>query len=470
MSVVCLSRLLLSAALVATPCLSDARTPEIRVGLLASGPTMDAAADWDPWVAEMSATVGGGGRIRLVMLPPDALRAAVLRSEVEVVITNPVHFIEIRAEHPLSGAVATMDMDPSEPSTPYFGGVIVRRRDRTEWASLEALSGARVAYQDRGLLGGYAAPLKRVLDAGVPRGSLRFQRIGSPYDGVLEAVLDGRADVGFVRTGVLERWRRLGKPRVEELEVVGAMEVPGFPHVTSTPLYPEWPVVVLPHLDEARSRRFTQALLSMEPDSEPLRAARIERVTIPANYARVEELMRDLRLPPFDSTVPVGWNDVWLTYRNALLGGVVLLLAGLAAGMALLRSRRRLFGILGAARAGTWEWNVQTGELRVNAHWAGMIGYRLAELEPITLDTWKSRVHPEDLDLVWQAVQAHLRGETPRYEVDLRMRHRLGHWVRMHDRGEVVARDGEGRPLWMSGLHLELPDHRPVPAADEPAP
>ena len=465
----------------------DACAEPLRIGVLASGPTTDRRADWTPWVEAVATGMGDGSDVRLVTLPPDALRAAVLRKELEVVITNPVHFIEIRNAHPLSGAVATVDMDPSEPSTPYFGGVIVRRRDRDAWGTLSALSGARVAYQDRGLLGGYAAPMKRILDAGVRRSSLRLSRTGPGYDDVLEAVLDDRADIGFVRTGVLERWQRVSASRWRELEVVAPTAVDGFPFVTSTPVYPEWPVVLMPHLDESRGRRFAQTLLAMEPGDEALVAARIGQVTVPADYSGVEALLRDLRLPPFDSPIMVAWDDIWAAHRGAILLMAAALLAMLLTAVGLSRSRRRhrrnamalatakqaadderrrLRGILGAVRAGTWEWNVQTGELRVNRHWAEMIGYRLEDLEPIGLETFRSRIHPEDIERVWAAVQAHLRGETSRYDVELRVQHRLGHWVAVRDRGEVVARDAEGAPLWMCGLHLDVGEPQPVPVPD----
>lgn len=475
----------LLGALWASAAHADAKP--FRIGVLASGPTTDVRADWGPWVEAVAAGLGEGSDVRLVKLPPDALRAAVLRSELEVVITNPVHFIEIRAEHPLSGAVATVDMDPSEPSTPYFGGVIVRRRDRERWDALHRLSGARVAYQDRGLLGGYAAPMKRILDSGVRRASLRLSRTGPGYDDVLDAVLEDRADVGFVRTGVLERWQRLDDPRRHELEVVAPMAVDGFPYVTSTPVYPEWPVVLMPHLDEPRGRRFAQTLLAMEAGETALVAARIAQVTVPADYSGVDTLLRALRLPPFDSPVMVAWDDVWAAHRAAIVVAAVLGLGTLVTVAGLSRSRRRhrreaialamakqvvdderrrLRGILGAVRAGTWEWNVQTGELRINAYWAEMIGYRPEDLEPITVDTFRRRVHPEDLERVWGAIEAHLRGDTARYDVELRVQHRLGHWVAVRDRGEVVARDAHDRPLWMCGLHLDIGPPTPQPAAD----
>ena len=44
--------------------------------------------------------------------------------------------------------------------------------------------------------------------------------------------------------------------------------------------------------------------------------------------------------------------------------------------------RTRLAGIIEGTGAGTWEWNVQTGETRFNERWAEMLGYRLDEIAP----------------------------------------------------------------------------------------
>ena len=40
-----------------------------------------------------------------------------------------------------------------------------------------------------------------------------------------------------------------------------------------------------------------------------------------------------------------------------------------------LTEERRLALILEATGCATWQWNVDTGETRFNARWAGIIGY-----------------------------------------------------------------------------------------------
>lgn len=56
----------------------------------------------------------------------------------------------------------------------------------------------------------------------------------------------------------------------------------------------------------------------------------------------------------------------------------------------------RLQSCLEGTNAGTWEWNVQTGETKFNDRWAEIVGYRLDELEPVSIDTWTTLAHPDD--------------------------------------------------------------------------
>jgi len=122
----------------------------------------------------------------------------------------------------------------------------------------------------------------------------------------------------------------------------------------------------------------------------------------------------------------------------------------------LAEERRRLAMIIEGTAAGTWEWNIQSGQMRVNERWAEIVGYRLDELEPICQKTFIALVHPDDLALSDAALQDHFEGRTDHYVCLLRMRHRNGEWIWIHDRGRVFEWDGQGRPLWMAGAHADV--------------
>ncbi|MGE8260326.1 MAG: PAS domain S-box protein, partial [Stenotrophomonas sp.] len=122
----------------------------------------------------------------------------------------------------------------------------------------------------------------------------------------------------------------------------------------------------------------------------------------------------------------------------------------------LAEDRRRLAMIIEGTAAGTWEWNVQTGQMRINARWAEIVGYRQEDLEPVSQDTFQALVHPDDLARSDAALEAHFQGHTDQYACLLRMRHKDGRWIWIHDRGRVFEWDGQGRPLWMAGAHDDV--------------
>jgi PAS domain S-box-containing protein len=122
--------------------------------------------------------------------------------------------------------------------------------------------------------------------------------------------------------------------------------------------------------------------------------------------------------------------------------------------------KERLDLVVRGTGVGLWDWNVHTGALVLNERWAEIIGYTLEELAPITIQTWITHAHPEDLKLSQQALENHFLGKTDRYECECRMRHREGHWVWVLDTGRVVERFADGQPLRMTGTHLDITERR----------
>lgn len=135
---------------------------------------------------------------------------------------------------------------------------------------------------------------------------------------------------------------------------------------------------------------------------------------------------------------------------------------------ALKEKSERLELVIEGTRLGTWDWNPQTGDVRFNEQWAEMLGYTLDEIS-FRLEEWESRVHPDDLEPCFEAIEAHLAGETPFYENVHRMMHREGHWVHILDRGRVVERDGEGRPIRFTGTHTDISPQREAELAAQAA-
>ncbi len=126
---------------------------------------------------------------------------------------------------------------------------------------------------------------------------------------------------------------------------------------------------------------------------------------------------------------------------------------------------------LNSTAIGTWDWWIDSGKVVFNERWAEIIGYRLDELVPATIetttiDTWLAHCHPDDLVLSEAALKAHWAGETPVYSLEARMRHKAGHWVWVLDTGRVVEWR-QGKPYRMMGIHLDITEHKVVASEHE---
>ncbi|MET0387038.1 MAG: PAS domain-containing protein, partial [Polyangiales bacterium] len=130
--------------------------------------------------------------------------------------------------------------------------------------------------------------------------------------------------------------------------------------------------------------------------------------------------------------------------------------AAKAAARELAEQRERTDNILLGTNAATWEWNVRTGETRLNERWAELVGLPPDHLTRVDAATWFGYFAPEDLEVARHAMAQHFRGETDHYAGEVRLRHRDGHYVWVLARGTVISRGSNGSPEWMAGMHLDV--------------
>lgn len=121
-----------------------------------------------------------------------------------------------------------------------------------------------------------------------------------------------------------------------------------------------------------------------------------------------------------------------------------------------LRKIQRYEQIIEGTNIGTWEWNLQTGQVIFNEQWAQTLGYSLEELQPVSQTSWSRLAHPEDMEKCQVLLDEHIAGQTPSYVSEARMKHKNGNWVWVLDRGKVVSWTIDGKPEWMTGYHEEI--------------
>ncbi|TJU94758.1 MAG: diguanylate cyclase, partial [Mesorhizobium sp.] len=118
------------------------------------------------------------------------------------------------------------------------------------------------------------------------------------------------------------------------------------------------------------------------------------------------------------------------------------------------------------AHLGVWDWDIRAGDCFYSATWAHMLGYSEDELAA-TSDMWLQLTHPDDREHALASGDRHIAGLTDAIETELRLKHKLGHWVWVLDRGGIVERDTSGKATRLMGVQTDISKQKAAEAALE---
>ena len=128
--------------------------------------------------------------------------------------------------------------------------------------------------------------------------------------------------------------------------------------------------------------------------------------------------------------------------------------------MIIQKERESLKNIIEGTNIGTWEWNVQTGYTKFNDRWAGILGYSLEEISPVSIKTWHYFIQSEDLKVSEKLLNQVFSKEIEYYDCECRMKHKDGRWVWVQVSGKVTSWTPDGKPLLMSGTNTDISEKK----------
>jgi len=134
------------------------------------------------------------------------------------------------------------------------------------------------------------------------------------------------------------------------------------------------------------------------------------------------------------------------------------------AAKALSESEERLRLAMMSANQGLYDLDLTTGNVKVSAEYATMLGYDPATFQE-SIATWKERMHPDDKSVAYQAYEDYVSGRQPVFRVEFRQRTRDGGWKWILSLGSVQERDSDGHPCRMLGTHTDIDSIKTTEAA-----
>ena len=107
------------------------------------------------------------------------------------------------------------------------------------------------------------------------------------------------------------------------------------------------------------------------------------------------------------------------------------------------QSEERLNLAMEATQDGLFDWDFVTNEIYYSPGWKSMLGYDCDEL-PNDLHVWEELTKPEDVKRAWAMQQELISRKRDRFELELKMKHKKGHWLDVLSRAKVVlGKDGQ---------------------------
>lgn len=121
--------------------------------------------------------------------------------------------------------------------------------------------------------------------------------------------------------------------------------------------------------------------------------------------------------------------------------------------------RRRLEQTLEITDEGFWLWDIPSGQISHSHCWSRIFGLQDDALQHHESDIF-GLIHPDDSRQVMQALQQHLRGETPVFSCEFRLINAEQKLLWIQNHGKVVRYSDDGVPVEMLGKVKEITEKK----------
>jgi two-component system sensor histidine kinase TtrS len=291
----------------------------VRVAVLADKGIEMAEEEWS-FVFQWLNRSLPGYRFILVGLDHPELRQEVHAGTVDFVITNAGNYSELEYAEGITRLVTLDSVSALSPSQAVGSAVVVRAA--SGMTELTDLRGKHLLAASHEAFCCYQIAARELVLAGLdPEHDLgRLEFVGFPIQSIARAVQEGKADAGIVKTCLVEQMVASGALKPGELRVLSPRVIQDYPCQTTSRLYPDWPFAAVRHTPPELSRKVAVALLEMPEAPEGY------RWTIPAHYAVVDEMFRDLKLGRYANLQQETLEALAYRYRIGLMIAAAVLL------------------------------------------------------------------------------------------------------------------------------------------------
>lgn len=309
--------------LFSTPFIQAQQT--IRIGVLSFDNTPNNFSIWKPTEAYLNEELPEYN-FTFKAVAVDQIEQEVANQKIDLVICNPKYYILLRENYGVS-AIATLQKFIDGKPCNKIGGLIFTLQKNKDINIPADIKGKTVAAIDCISYGGLLLPRTLLKNQGLDLFTdPKTLVLTYSHEDAVRAVLNGKANIGIVKSGVIEKLASQGEVNIEDFKTIQSRHHTDFPFLTSTGLIPESPLCKLAHLPDSIAKMITQKLF--EIGSSTLIGSNLGW-SLPADYSFVEEKIKLLNEAPFET------KESFLNKRLSHDWRLLLLLIGITIGFAL---------------------------------------------------------------------------------------------------------------------------------------
>ncbi|ADD69302.1 ABC-type phosphate/phosphonate transport system periplasmic component-like protein [Denitrovibrio acetiphilus DSM 12809] len=213
----------------------------------------------------------------------------VKNGELDFVLTQPAEYLELEKLYGIRRLLTLLNKQDGYYLN-AFSSVIFVRADNNEINELVDVQSKTLAGINSKGFGGYLLGVRELVRVGLDP----FKDYSVVFSGsqiiTIKYVLSGVADVGVVRTGVLEELVSKGVFDWQDIKVLNVRD-DGFPLIHSTILVPEWSLAVTRNVDDVKAAEVAVALLT---DKSGYMSGESAKWTTPVSYKGIFDVVQTL--------------------------------------------------------------------------------------------------------------------------------------------------------------------------------
>lgn len=123
------------------------------------------------------------------------------------------------------------------------------------------------------------------------------------------------------------------------------------------------------------------------------------------------------------------------------------------------QARQRLNLALVSSESGFWEWNIANNRVFFSKEWRELCGLP-SDDRNADIEEWLARVHPSDKRTSYTEMIRHIKGETPMFENEYRLKIADGSYKWIFTRGKVVEWLPDSKAALMLGVYTDITERK----------